>query len=97
LAAAIAALGTTLAIPGLGIVMAGSLAASLAGAGAATGGLSGALIGLGIPDEQAKMLEEGLKKGGIAIGVKANSDQERQELHKQWLKLQSNDPLYKAA
>src|SRR5687767_84635 len=52
--AAIAAIGTTLALPGLGLLVAGPIAAGLAGAGAggATGGLIGALIGSGIPEER---------------------------------------------
>ncbi|MFW6088792.1 MAG: hypothetical protein ACODAB_03495, partial [Gemmatimonadota bacterium] len=49
-AGAIAAAGTALAIPPLGIVVAGPLAAALAGAGAgaAAGGLIGALTGAGM-------------------------------------------------
>src|SRR6185295_19298947 len=45
--AAIAAVGTTLFLPGINLVIAGPIAAALAGAGAggATGGLIGALIG----------------------------------------------------
>src|SRR5437660_1695831 len=45
--AGILAVGTSLIVPGLGLVVAGPIAATLAGAGAgaATGGLIGALIG----------------------------------------------------
>ena len=52
-ACAVAAVGTTLLIPGLGIVVAGPLAAVIAGAGAgaATGGLIRALVGWNIPEE----------------------------------------------
>ncbi len=99
LAAAIAALGTSLVIPGLGIIIAGPLAASFAGAGAgaAAGGLVGAFIGSETPDEQAKVLEEGLKEGGIIVGVRANSDEERQDIHKQWQELQNNGSFNQAA
>ncbi|MGI4850610.1 MAG: hypothetical protein ACRYGR_01520 [Janthinobacterium lividum] len=92
IAAAIAAIGTSLVIPGLGIIVAGSLAAGLAGAGAgaATGGLLGALIGYGIPDDQAKIFEAGLNDGGVVIGVKANSEEEAKELHRRWSSLQHN-------
>lgn len=91
--AAIAAIGTSLVIPGLGMVIAGSLAAGLAGAGAgaATGGLLGALVGYGIPDDQAKMLETGLNNGGVVIGVKTKSEDERKELHRKWSDLHHND------
>ncbi len=69
--AAIAAIGTTLAIPGLGLVVAGPLAAGLAGAGAGAiaGGLAGTLIGWGIPEDKAKVFESGIKSGGIVLGV----------------------------
>src|SRR5450830_1444652 len=76
--AAVAAVGTTLVLPGLGIVVAGPLAAALAGAGAGgiTGGLIGALIGAGIPEERASHYEEGIKNGGIVMGVNARSDED---------------------
>jgi hypothetical protein len=73
--AGVAALGTSLVLPGLGLVVAGPLAAALAGAGAGgiTGGLIGALIGAGIPEERVKHYEEGINKGGILMGVNARS------------------------
>ena len=76
--AAIAAVGSTLFLPGLNLVIAGPIAAALAGAGAggATGGLIGALIGAGIPEYRAKVYEAGLKGGGILIGVEAQTDEE---------------------
>ena len=69
---AIAAIGTSVALPGLGLIIAGPLAAALAGAGAGglTGGLVGALVGSGIPEEHAVEYEEGVKNGGIVMGVK---------------------------
>ena len=74
--AAIAAVGTSLVIPGLGLVVAGPLAAALAGAGAggATGGLIGALIGYGIPEERIAHYEEGIRNGGILMGVTPKND-----------------------
>ena len=94
-AAAIAAAGTTLAIPGLGLIVAGSLAAGFAGAGAgaAAGGLIGALIGSDTPNDQIKLLEEGLKDGGIVIAVKASSDDERSKIHQKWLALQKQETI----
>ena len=76
--AAIAAVGTTLFLPGINLVIAGPIAAALAGAGAggATGGLIGALIGAGIPEYRAKVYEAGIKGGGILIGVEARSDED---------------------
>ena len=76
LVAAIAAVGTSLVVPGLGLVVAGPLAAAIAGAGAggATGGIIGALIGYGIPEERVEHYEEGIRKGGILMGVTPRSD-----------------------
>src|SRR5918997_2292465 len=53
----IAAIGTNVVLPGLGLIVAGPLAAALAGAGAggAAGGLIGALVGAGIPQHRAKV------------------------------------------
>src|SRR5919197_4188468 len=54
--AAIVATGANVIIPGIGLVVAGPIAAALAGlgAGAATGGIIGALIGAGIPEYRAR-------------------------------------------
>src|SRR5712664_4720558 len=67
---AIVAVGTSIAIPGLGLFVAGPIAAALAGAGAGgvTGGILGALIGAGIPEYRAKAYEKDLKEGGILVG-----------------------------
>jgi len=80
--AAIFAVGTSIAIPGLGLVVAGPIAAALAGAGAgaATGGLIGALVGAGIPEERAAQYEQGLKNGGIVLGTRARDDAHAAEL-----------------
>lgn len=73
--AAIAAIGTSIALPGMGLLVAGPLAAALAGAGAggATGGLIGALVGAGIPEERVKNYEAGIKEGGILFGINPRS------------------------
>ena len=84
--AAIAAIGTSVALPGLGLVVAGPIAAALAGAGAGglTGGLVGALVGSGIPEDRAKEYEEGVKGGGIVMGVNPRSDEDASYLENEW-------------
>lgn len=74
-AAGLAAVGT-IAIPGLALVAAGPLVAAIAGlgAGAAAGGLTGALIGLGLPEHEAKFFDKEIEKGGILVGVYAHDD-----------------------
>ncbi len=84
IAAAIVAVGTTIALPGLGLIVAGPLVAALAGAGAgaATGGLVGALIGAGIPEHRAKVYDASLRSGGILIGVESKTDEDADQLEK---------------
>lgn len=82
----IAAIGTNVVLPGLGLIVAGPLAAALAGAGAGglTGGLIGALVGSGIPEEHAKDYEEGIKNGGIYMGVNARNDEDAAYFDNEW-------------
>ena len=83
---AIAAIGTTLALPGIGLLIAGPIAAGLAGggAGALTGGLIGALVGHGIPEEHAKYYEQGIREGGIVMGVQPRNDEDADYFEKNW-------------
>lgn len=82
----IAAIGTSIAIPGLGLVIAGPIAAGLAGAGAGgiTGGVIGALVGMGIPEARAKLYESGIEEGQIVIGVKPRSEEDAEYLENNW-------------
>ena len=84
--AAIAAIGTTLALPGLGLLIAGPIAAALAGggAGALTGGIIGALVGAGIPEERAKVYDKGIREGGIVMGVNPRNDDDATSFEKEW-------------
>jgi hypothetical protein len=83
---AVAAIGTSVALPGLGLIIAGPLAAGLAGAGAGglTGGLLGALVGSGIPEDRAKEYESGVKEGGIVMGVTPRNDEDATYLENEW-------------
>jgi uncharacterized membrane protein len=59
-----------LAIPGVGpVIAAGPLLAALTGAGvgAVTGGIVGALVDMGIPDEDAHIYSEGLRRGHVLV------------------------------
>jgi hypothetical protein len=69
--AAFLAIGTSIVVPGLGIIVAGPVAAALAGggAGAVTGGLIGGLVGLGIPEPNANAYLEAVRDGGVVLGV----------------------------
>jgi hypothetical protein len=70
----------TLMIPGVGpFIVAGPIMAALAGAGAgaAAGGLTGALIGMGMPEYEARQYEEKMKGGNILISVHTEDGAER--------------------
>src|ERR1700761_1300702 len=71
-----------LAIPGLGpFIAAGPIMAALSGGaiGAGVGGLTGALVGLGIPEYEAKRYEGKVKEGGILISVHSESNDETKQ------------------
>jgi uncharacterized membrane protein len=68
----------TLAIPGLGpLIAAGPIVAALGGtaAGATAGGIVGALVGLGIPESEARFYEERLKEGGYLVAVQVENNE----------------------
>src|SRR2546427_12396671 len=69
-----------LAIPGLGpFIAAGPIMAALSGAavGGAVGGATGALIGMGIPEYEARRYEGKLREGNILISVHTEDRDER--------------------
>jgi hypothetical protein len=74
------------ALPGLGLILAGPVAVALAAAGAAglTVGLIGALSDWGIPEERAKQYETAIHDGGILMGVRPRSDEDARYFEQQW-------------
>jgi hypothetical protein len=65
-----------LAIPGIGpLIAAGPIVGMLAGAGAVgvAGGVVGTLVGLGIPEYEAKRFEGRVKNGGTLLSVHCDS------------------------
>lgn len=68
-----------LAIPGLGpFIAAGPIMAALSGAaiGGTVGGLTGALVGMGIPELEAKRYEGRVRDGNILISVHSEDGDE---------------------
>jgi hypothetical protein len=68
-----------LAIPGIGpVIAAGPLLVTLAGIGigGALGGFAGSLVGMGIPEYEAKNYEGELLKGGVLVVVHCETDEE---------------------
>jgi hypothetical protein len=69
----------SLAVPGLGLfLVSGPLAVALADAlaGGAVGAVAGALMGMRIPDHQAKQYEQRLRQGGVLVSVHARDEGE---------------------
>lgn len=81
-----AAVGAALALPALGFVVAGPVAAALAGAGAAgvAAGLIGTLGDWGIPQERVQQYEAGIRDGGILMMVEARSDDDARQIQQAW-------------
>lgn len=70
-----------LAIPGFGpLIAAGPIMAALTGAavGGTLGGLTGALIGMGIPEYEAKRYEDRVKGGNALISIHSEDSAETQ-------------------
>jgi hypothetical protein len=84
--AALAALGTVIVLPGLGIVVAGPIVAALAAAGSVglAGGLIGALAHWGIPKERVEQYEAAIRAGGILMGVTPRSEEDALHFQRQW-------------
>lgn len=69
-----------IAIPGVGpFIAAGPIVAALSGAAivGAAGGILGALVGVGIPEFEAKRYEEKIRSGNILISVHTEDSDER--------------------
>ena len=88
-----AAVGAALALPALGFVVAGPIAAALSSAGAAglLAGLIGTLGDWGIPQERIRRYEAGVKEGGILMMVEARSDQDALQIGQQWKAIGGRD------
>ena len=70
----------SLAIPGVGpFIAAGPIMAALGGAavGATVGGITGALVGMGIPEYEAKRYEGRIKEGNYLISVHTDDSSQR--------------------
>ena len=80
----VAGIGAAVIIPGLGLAVAGPLAASLAGAGGLVGGALGALYGSSIPEEKAHELEHKIREGSILISVLPHSDEDAELIESTW-------------
>jgi len=93
----VAAVSSGILIPGVGLVIAGPIAAALAGAGAGSlaGGLTGALIGWGIPEERVAHYEKGIREGGTVLGVTPRSEEDAAYLENEWRTKYNAEHVYR--
>lgn len=82
----VAAVGAALAIPALGLVMAGPLAVALAGAGAAglAAGLMGAFHDWGLPEDLVRRYEGAVHDGSVLIGVETRTEEDARQIQQEW-------------
>jgi len=95
--AAVAMIGASIAIPGLGgLIIAGPLAGALAGggAGAVAGGIIGALVGWGIPEDNARAYQEALRGGGVVLGVVPRDGDDAAKIQEEFQNLHGEDICY---
>lgn len=94
--AGIVAIGPNLVLPGIGLIIAGPLAAAVAGAGIGglAGGIAGALIGWGIPDEKIELYEKGIREGGVLLNVRARSASDAEYFENEWTKNYRGEHVY---
>ncbi len=92
----VAALATSFVIPGLGILIAGPIAAALAGAGTGivTGGIIGSLMGAEISEEQAKLYTSEVKNGHILLAIHPKNEDDATYFEKSW-RVNRDEGLYK--
>ena len=85
----LAAVGTTVALSGVGLIVAGPIAAALAGAGATglAAGLIGALADWGIPEARLSQYEAEIHDGGILVGIKTRSQDDARCIAERWIAL----------
>jgi hypothetical protein len=95
--AGVAAVGTNLVLPGLGLIVWGPLAAAIAGAGVGglTGGLVGMLIGAGIPEDRAKLYEEGVKNGATVFAVQPRNTEDAEYFENEWKTNHRGQEIYR--
>jgi hypothetical protein len=74
--AGLTTVGAVVTTGGAALLAAGPVVAALAGAGVggSAGGIIGGLIGLGMPETEAKFVDEYLGRGHVLVGVKVDKD-----------------------
>jgi hypothetical protein len=82
----VAAFGSLVAVPGIGLIVGGPPITSLTeeNRNKHYTGITETLIQAGIPEEEAVYYEDSLKAGGIVIGVAPRDDEDRKAILDEW-------------
>jgi hypothetical protein len=74
------------ALPGVGLVVAGPVAAALAAAGVAGAavGIIGLLSDWGIPEERASQYEAAIRDGGMLLAVRPRNEEDARLFEREW-------------
>lgn len=82
---AIVATATAIAVPGLGLIVAGPLAGAIAGAGtgAAAGTVLGAMVGATIPKDRVAEYEKAVRDGEVVMSARARDEAHAAELERE--------------
>lgn len=85
-AGAVFAVGTAVLLPGVGLTLAGPVAAAMlgAGAGGAVGTIVGAAVGANTPEKTIRVIVARVKKGAVLITVRARSAASAAEIEREW-------------
>jgi hypothetical protein len=85
----LAAVGTTVALSGIGLIAAGPITAAIAAAGATgvAAGLIGALADWGVPQDRLQQYEAEIHDGAILLAVKPRSSTDARDIAARWAAL----------
>jgi len=86
LSAAFVAIGTSLLIPGVGLVAAGPIVAMLAGAGGAIGAIVGVMVGSRVSEKRVRLIAAHVNAGGLVLTVRARSLLDANAIEMDWKK-----------
>lgn len=98
IAGAIIAAGASIALPGIGLIVAGPIAGALAGGGVggAAGGIIGGLVGLGVSEDWAEVYEKDIKEGKVVITVNPKNFEDAQFIEEKMRAHQAENVYYAA-
>lgn len=90
-----ASVGASMAIPGIGMLVAGPVTLMLAGVGGFTGGIASVLMGAGIREPYVSKYESGIQRGHVVMRVQPKNEMHAEFIEQNWQELGAED-IYKS-